>query len=246
MKKLNDVAYVPTAHLVIWWAIRIILILWGINGLFHSHTTVFIQSLFAIAFTHLWDMFQLFGKHSFISEVEYTPQTVLNIFIFFGCVMGTTTGVFEQWESYDMVQHFTSGFISAWFGYDFAVIIQGKKHPIKPAMAALFSLGFALVIAVGWEFYEFSMDRLYGMNLQCSSLMSESGLIDTMTDLIMGSSGALLGMFYTSFKRNGIIGKNRKEIRARLKAQREVEKAELEAERAKNRAEREEKNAEAE
>lgn len=241
MKKLNNVAQVPTVHLVIWWVIRGILIIWGINGLFHGHTTVFIQSLFAIAFTHLWDMFQLFGKHSFISEVEYTPQTLLNIFIFFGCVMGTTTGVFEAWESYDMVQHFTSGLICGWFGYDFAVIIQGRKHPIKPAMAALFAVGFGLVVAVGWEFYEFSMDRLYGMNLQCSSLTSESGLIDTMTDLILGSSGTLLGMFYSAFKRNGIIGKNRHEIRARLKAQREIEVAELEAERAIERAKREEK-----
>ena len=48
------------------------------------------------------------------------------------------------------------------------------------------------------------MDRLYGLNLQNSAYNSESGLIDTMVDLILGSAGALTGMFVTALTKNKV------------------------------------------
>ena len=40
-----------------------------------------------------------------------------------------------------------------------------------------------------------------------------------MVDMILGGAGALFGMFWVAFAKNGIIGRNRKEVRARVKAQ---------------------------
>ena len=54
------------------------------------------------------------------------------------------------------------------------------------------------------------MDKLYGLNLQRSAFNSESGLVDTMVDLILGSAGALTGMFVTAFKRNRVFDKSKK------------------------------------
>ena len=38
-----------------------------------------------------------------------------------------------------------------------------------------------------------------------------------MVDFIMAAAGSVVGMFIVSFTKNGIIGPNRKEIRARVK-----------------------------
>ena len=76
---------------------------------------------------------------------------------------------------------------------------------------ASFILGFAVTITVAWEYYEFTMDKLYGLNLQRSAFNSESGLVDTMVDLILGSAGSLTGMFVTAFKRNRVFDKSKKE-----------------------------------
>ena len=74
--------------------------------------------------------------------------------------------------------------------------MQNKKNTkIAPAIAAMGGLGLALGILVGWEIYEFTMDRLYGFTLQMSSPFNENGLIDTMTDFIIGAAGSLAGMF---------------------------------------------------
>lgn len=216
-KKLYDITPIPMLHQIIWWVVRGLLLIFAIHGLFTNSVTEFLMGMFSIAFSHLWDMFQLFGGRSFISRVSYSSQTLLNIFIFFGCVVGPYLNIKTQFQYSDIILHFTSGIVATWFGYDFAETIQGKHKPISPALAALFCLGFSISIAVGWEFYEFTMDRLYGYTLQTSDILSERGLVDTMVDFIMSAAGSVVGMFIVSFTKNGIIGPNRKEIRARVK-----------------------------
>ena len=190
--------------------------IWGIYGLFHGSTVEFLEAIFAILFTHMWNYFQVFGGNAFITRVDYISGTMLNLFIFIGVVVGTTLNNRTNFHSFDLVTHFCAGFISAWFGYDFAVIMQGRYGRLSPALASMFALCFSLGISVAWEFYEFTMDRLYGLALQCSSPMSEAGLIDTMVDFIIAAAGALIGMFIVAFYRNGKIGKHKKQVRARI------------------------------
>lgn len=202
----NSFGYLPKSHKILWIALRVIILAWGIYGLFHGSVVEFLEAIFAIIFTHLWDFFQIFGKKSFIIEVDYLAQTMLNIFIFVAVCIGTTLNNRTTFEHFDLVTHFGSGFLSAWFGYDFANIVYRKRGDLGPAMSSLFSLSFALSIAVGWEIYEFTMDKLYKMTLQ-------RGNDDTMVDFIACAIGAVLAMFLIAFLRNGIIGKNKEEIK---------------------------------
>lgn len=207
MKKLNRIPTIPASHQVTWWVCRAALFVWGTVLLFLGYTTEFLEAIFAIIFTHLWDMFQLFGGKSFITKVPYSIMTYLNCFIAFGVVVGTTVNKFTSFDYIDVPEHFFAGFIAAAGGYELAVVIQSKQpkdKKISPALASLFALCFAVTITIAWEYYEFTMDRLYGLNLQNSAYNSESGLIDTMVDLILGSAGALTGMFVTAFTKNKV------------------------------------------
>lgn len=218
----NKIGYLPKKVRIAWIAMRAGLLIWGIYGLFHGSVVEFLQAVFAIAFTHLWDMFQLWGGRSFITKVHYKYQTLLNAFIFFGTVIGSTINNRTSFEHCDLISHFLAGMLTAYFAYDFAFLIQGKKGRLSPALASMFSLCFAVSICVGWEFYEFTMDRLYGLHLQRSLPISDSGLVDTMVDLILGVAGALIAMLYTSFKRNGVIGKDKNRIKAQKKRENEM------------------------
>ena len=202
----NSFGYLPKSHKILWIALRVVILAWGIYGLFHGSVVEFLEAIFAIIFTHLWDFFQIFGKKSFIIEVDYLAQTMLNIFIFVAVCIGTTLNNRTTFEHFDLVTHFGSGFLSAWFGYDFANIVYRKRGSLGPAMSSLFSLAFSLSIAVGWEIYEFTMDKLYKMTLQ-------RGNDDTMIDFIMCAIGSVLAMLLVAFLRNGIIGKNKEEVK---------------------------------
>ncbi len=212
----ENFGYLPKSHKILWLILRIAILGWGIYGLFHGSVVEFLEAIFAVIFTHLWDFFQIFGGRSFIVEVDYSTQTLLNLFIFVAVCIGSTFNNRTTFEHFDTVTHFGSGFLAAWFGYDFANIIYRKRGGnLGPAMSSLFSLSFSLSIAVGWEIYEFTMDQLYGLDLQ-------KGNSDTMGDFICCAVGSVLAMLLVAFLRNGVIGKNK----AKIKEQRRLEKEE--------------------
>lgn len=225
-KTLNRIYPIPTGQYILWMVIRVLLFAYGVWGLLNGSVTKFLMGMFSIGFTHLWDLFQLLGGKSFITRVGYFSQTLLNVFIFVGCVIGPYLNDSTNFGYIDIFEHTFAGILASWFGYDLAVAIQGRKHHLKPALAALFCIFFSLGIGSIWEFYEFTMDRVYGYLLQKSMILSDQGLVDTMEDMICCAAGSLIGMFWVAFQKNGLIGKNRRELRAKVKAQSKYDKEE--------------------
>lgn len=230
MKKLNKSEPLSKATLITWWVCRGLLLLWGIAGLLFGYPVQLVQAVFAIIFTHLWDLWQLLGGKSFITRVPPYLQTELNVFACFGCVVGTTVNNYTDFEGIDIPEHIFAGFLACTFGFILCDLMQGEKRKIKPAVQGLYAFAFGVAMMVGWEFYEFTMDRLYGFNMQHSYILVSDGLSDTMIDLILGSSGSLAAMFLEAFRRTGRYGKNKEEKRAiylKSKAEAKEEKEKL-------------------
>ncbi|MCD7796849.1 MAG: hypothetical protein LUG95_04375 [Clostridiales bacterium] len=215
--KKDPINEIPKAQLIFWIIVRISMIICAGYSFIHGDLVMGFESVFCFIFTHLWDLFQIFGNSSFIEEVPPLSQTLLNIIIFIGIVLGSYIGLFDKLWWFDDAMHILSGFVSASFAYDFACIIQRKKGQCAATLAALFSITFALSIAVGWEFYEFLMDTLHGTNLQLAKAGEETamfdlskyhneygylGLVDTMTDMMMNAAGGLAGMIFMIVLRN--------------------------------------------
>lgn len=221
--KKDPISTIPKGQLIFWLIVRLSLIACATYSFIKGDFVMGFESIFCFIFTHLWDMFQVFGNGSFIEEVPPISQTALNLIIFLGIPFGSYIGLFDKIWWYDVFMHCMSGMVCAIFGYDFAVIIQRKKGQCAATLAALFSIMFALSIAVGWEFYEFLMDTMHGTNLQLSKPGAETagfdlskyhneygylGLFDTMTDMISNTAGGLVGMIFMIIYRNK--GKNKK------------------------------------
>ncbi len=215
--KKDPIGDIPKAQLVFWIITRIALIICAGYSFIHGDLVMGFESVFCWIFSHLWDLFQILGNGSFIEEVPPLSQTMLNVIIFIGIVIGSYGGWFDKYTWFDEVMHVSSGLACAVFGYDFAVIIQRKKGQCAATLAAIFALMFALSIAVGWEFYEFLMDTLHGTNLQLAKPGEETamfdiakyrneygylGLFDTMTDMMMNTIGGLAGMIFMIVYRN--------------------------------------------
>ncbi|MBR1762807.1 MAG: hypothetical protein IJ731_05515 [Eubacterium sp.] len=212
--KKDPVNQIPKVQLVFWIIVRLAMIICACYSFIkggHDNIVMGWESVFCFIFTHLWDLFQILGNGSFIEEVPPLSQTSLNLIIFIGIVFGSYLGFFDKFMWFDEFMHILSGFISAVFAYDFAVIIQRKKGQCAVTLAAIFSLMFAMTIAVGWEFYEFLMDTLHGTNLQLANPGEETamfdlakyhneygylGLFDTMTDMMMNTVGGIIGMIF--------------------------------------------------
>lgn len=214
----NNYGNLSKSYKILWITLRAVIIAWGVFGLFHGSVVEFLEAIFAVIFTHLWDFFQIFGTRSFIIEVSPDSATGLNIFIFVAVCIGSTVNNRTDFEHIDLLTHFIAGLISAYFGYDLANIIFRKRGYLGPAVSSFFSICFAQFIAVGWEIYEFSMDSIYGLNLQ----RRETGVLDTMTDFCVCAAGSVFGMLLVAFLRNGIIGKNKHKVREENRKKEEI------------------------
>lgn len=209
--KKDPINEIPKVQFVFWIIVRISMIVCAAYSFIHGDKVMGFESVACFIFSHLWDMFQIFGGESFIIEVPPLSQTLLNIIIFIGIVFGSYLELFDKIWWFDNFMHILSGFVCASFGYDLAVILQRKKGKCSIILAAMFGLMFALSIAVGWEFYEFLMDSLHGTNLQLSKAGPETamfdmskyhneygylGLVDTITDMMMNAIGGIVGMVF--------------------------------------------------
>lgn len=232
-KRLSRIPVLPKATQYTWWACRLALFIWGVWGMMHGYTSEFIQATFAIIFTHLWDLFQLLGGKSFIKKVPYYLQTMLNVFICLACVVGTTLNTRTNFDGIDIPEHIFAGYLATTGAFVVSGIMQGDKQPIKVSVQALFALGFGVTLLVGWEYYEFTMDRLYGFVMQHGQKEYAYGLTDTMVDLMVGSGGCLAAMFIEAFRKVGLLGEGKEERRAAWLKERAEVKREKELQRLK-------------
>lgn len=128
---------------------------------------------------------------------------LLNIFIYSSIFLGEIRGFYTRFWCWDVVLHTMSGVALGFIGFLILFsLYRGKRLSIKPSLLSLFSFCFALALGVIWEIFEFSMDNIFGFNMQ------KNGLTDTMWDLIVNTGGAFLvslsGYFYMKYKWKGI------------------------------------------
>jgi len=113
-------------------------------------------------------------------------QFVIVLFIYASLFLGEIKHYYIKFWWWDVLLHTVSG-----IGFGFAGFIilytlyTHQRVKASPLLISVFSFCFAVAIGTVWEIYEFSMDSIFGLNMQ------KSGLVDTMWDLIVDSVGAL-------------------------------------------------------
>ena len=117
--------------------------------------------------------------------VEFTLLTSIRLFASF--VLGEVSDFYERIWWWDLALHGFSAMLMGFIGF-LTVYVFHMTHrlEVKPFHVAAFTFGFAVTIGTLWEIFEFLMDWYVGTNMQ------KSGLIDTMTDLIINAFGALV------------------------------------------------------
>ncbi len=128
---------------------------------------------------------------------RFRPMYYLGIVAFAGIAQcgGVMFQLYVVIPIYDLLLHLASGVLLVFMGHYFLDLIS-RRHTercIPPTVTLWFSWLFAVASAGVWEIYEFSADQFFGLDCQLRSL-GEGGLIDTMTDIIMGTGGAVIGV----------------------------------------------------
>ena len=145
-------------------------------------------------------------------EIPAELHLVAVVFIFASLYLGEIQSFYHRFWWWDMVLHASAGFLMGIVGFFLIYLLNESKRVelhMTPIFISLFACVFAVAIGTFWEIFEFSMDQLFGVNMQKSMLGDPSGLTDTMWDMIVNAIGALIissmGWWYMKRKRTFFV-----------------------------------------
>ena len=158
-------------------------------GLIYSIiVTNWMNVLFIIFIIILTSFPTIFARHyKIILPTEFELAAIL--FIFGSLFLGSTVGFYYRFWWWDILLHGFSAILLGIIGLLMVWILNHNEKvdmSLNPVFICIFSFSFAVAIGVLWEIYEFAVDSFFGADMQ------KSGLVDTMWDLIIDTSGALL------------------------------------------------------
>ena len=96
-------------------------------------------------------------------------ETVILIFIFSAEILGEINAFYVKIPIWDSILHTTNGFLMAAIGFALIDLFnRSEKFSIKmsPYFVAFFAFCFSMTVGVLWEFFEFSMDQFFGLDMQ--------------------------------------------------------------------------------
>lgn len=134
------------------------------------------------------------------------------VFLICSVFFGEVLDFYYKVPFWDVFLHFMSSIMVVIVGLIILILFTREKLNFKalPAgLTALFIFCFAVMVGSMWEIYEFSVDGLFGLNMQKfmledgTVLSGHAALCDTMKDIIVDTTGALLAtlVVYISLKK---------------------------------------------
>ena len=120
--------------------------------------------------------------------VEFTLITT--VFLYASFALGEARDFYEKFWWWDLALHGLSALIIGSIGFlGIYVFYMTRKIRIAPGWIATITFAMAVSLGTLWEIFEFLMDHYLGLNMQ------RSGLVDTMTDLLINAAGAAVAAF---------------------------------------------------
>lgn len=146
---------------------------------------------------------KLLFKITFLKKSKASYILILT-FIMLSMYLGNVLNFYTYIRNYDKVLHFLSGIIINLLSIIiYSYFTQEDIKNINGKFLIFFSFIFITSLAGLWEIWEFSTDRMFGLQAQCNSLT------DTMLDMIAGTIGGTVSLIliyiYGIKKKNNIL-----------------------------------------
>jgi len=139
------------------------------------------ESAAACAMTLLLFFLPLLVEKTFRVKLPDALECIALLFAFSAEILGEIGCFYIRFPYWDDMLHTVNGFIFAAFGFCLVDIFNRNERfsvKLSPLFQALVAFCFSMTIGVMWEFFEFSVDRLFLLDMQKDTLL---GSISTVT-----------------------------------------------------------------
>lgn len=163
---------------IVYIVLRALVILTMILQIFNKNY----ENVFLCILTLLLLIVPSFIQVEFKIELPTALEIIILLFIFSAEILGEIQSFYIKFPIWDTVLHTLNGFLAAAIGFSLVDILNNNKRlqfKMSPVFMALVAFCFSMTIGVLWEFFEFSMDTFFGMDMQ------KDTIIHTITSVVL-------------------------------------------------------------
>ncbi|MDO4355006.1 MAG: hypothetical protein Q4E13_00680 [Clostridia bacterium] len=116
-----------------------------------------------------------FIETNFHIQLPDTLETIILLFIFAAEILGEIQAFYVIIPFWDTMLHTMNGFLAAAIGFCLVDLLNRNGNfsfQLSPVYQALVAFCFSMTIGVLWEFFEFSMDMLFHLDMQKDTVVN--------------------------------------------------------------------------
>lgn len=133
------------------------------------------ERFFTCILTLILFLTPLFAERKLHIKLPTALEITVLIFIFCAEVLGETACFYIKYPLWDMMLHTVNGFLFAAFGFCLVDLLnenRSAKFHLSPSFLALVAFCFSMTIGIFWEFFEYSMDHLFALDMQKDTVLT--------------------------------------------------------------------------
>lgn len=108
-------------------------------------------------------------------DLPDTLEIIILVFIFAAEIMGEVREYYLTFPFWDTMLHTLNGFMFAAIGFSMVNILNRNKRvgmSLTPLYMAISAFCFSMTIGILWEFFEWGMDCLFGLDMQKDTILT--------------------------------------------------------------------------
>ncbi len=133
------------------------------------------ENCFTCLLTLVLFLIPIFLDRKFKIDLPNTFEAIIVLFIFSAEILGELNAFYLKIPWWDTMLHGLNGFLMAAVGFSMVDILNRSerfKFNASPLFIALVAFCFSMTIGVLWEFFEFSADYFFGMDMQKDTILN--------------------------------------------------------------------------
>ena len=165
MKKLREL-YKESSKIsfTVYIVLRLLVILCMIRELMHGN----IENALLCILSLILFLLPVLIEKTFKIDLPTPLEVIILIFIFSAEILGEINNFYGIFHNFDDILHTINGFLSASVGFSLIYLLNENTDKLKlsPIFVSLVAFCFSMTIGIAWEFFEYGMDRYFGMDMQ--------------------------------------------------------------------------------
>ena len=134
------------------------------------------ENMFLCMLTLILFLLPTIFERKLMIDLPDTLEIIIMLFIFAAEILGEIRAFYTTYQGWDTMLHTLNGFLCAAIGFSLVDMLNREERfslELSPVFMAIVAFCFSMTIGVLWEFFEYTMDVFFLLDMQKDTVLSQ-------------------------------------------------------------------------